>query len=84
MFTTGEQENYFCNTPYNQAATAPTVISYVYSPPIVAAGGIGVPGSEAREPLQLTPCLMSIGTRLVKYDPWTGAVLVQRNHTSCQ
>ena len=54
--------------------SAPTVVSYWYTPPVVAAGGVGVPGSQSREPLQPNPSLMSIGNRLIKYDPYTGAV----------
>jgi outer membrane protein assembly factor BamB len=54
--------------------SAPTAINLWYEPPAVAGGGTGVPGSQAREPLQPRARLASIGNRLVKYDPWTGAV----------
>ncbi len=62
--------------PLVTGESAPTVISYFFTPPTVTAGGIGVPGSEAREPIQLDVSLLSLGTRMIKYDPWTGAVLV--------
>jgi hypothetical protein len=53
--------------------SAPNVVSYYRESPFVRAGGVGVPGSQARE-VQVVPSLMSIGSRLIKYDPWTGAV----------
>ena len=66
--------NLYWERPLYTGESAPTAINYYYTPPAVAGGGTGVPGSQARESLQVSPSLVSIGTRLVKYDPWTGAV----------
>ena len=61
--------------PLASGESAPTVVSYYYTPPAVPGGGTGVPGSQARDPIQISPSLMSIGARLIKYDPFTGAVI---------
>jgi hypothetical protein len=59
--------------PIPAGESVPNLITYYYEPPFVRAGGVGVPGSQARN-VQIVPSLMSVGARLVKYDPYTGAV----------
>ncbi len=68
--------------PLASGESAPNVVSYYRTPPSVAGGGTGVPGSQARDPIQIQPSLMSIGNRLVKYNPFTGAVTMNETGMS--
>jgi len=53
--------------PLQSGETAPTIVEY-------AKQGAEVPGATARA--GVTPYLISIGSRILKYDPYTGAIAI--------
>jgi hypothetical protein len=53
--------------PLEDGESAPNIVEY-------AAQGAEVPGATARA--GVTPYLVSIGNRILKYDPWTGSVSI--------